>query len=194
VPDITREFRIANPDVRVELTYMTNPAQRDKILQDDIDFGFVEGSFQSSEIESVPVARHRLVALLSPNHPLAAKDALTIEELAGEQLVMGTNVEWPTLRRIVVDTFQRAGQVMSVGQEASSLTGILGLVTAGVGITVFCGMPRFCGENAIAARPIITDPQVVVETHLAWRRTSITTAMRRFIETSQKVGKAYTTK
>jgi LysR family transcriptional regulator, benzoate and cis,cis-muconate-responsive activator of ben and cat genes len=173
---------------------MTNPAQRDRILQDDVDFGFIEGSFQSSEIESVPVARHRLVALLSPNHPLAAKDALTIEELAGEQLVMGTNVEWPTLRRIVVDTFQRAGQVMSVGQEASSLTGILGLVTAGVGITVFCGMPRFCGENTIAARPIITDPQVVVETHLAWRRTSITTATRRFIETSQKVGKAYTTK
>jgi len=191
VPDITREFRISNPDVRLELTYMTNPAQRDRILQDEIDFGFIEGSFQSSEIDSRPVARHRLVALLPPSHPLAAKDALTIEELAGEQLVMGTNVEWPTLRRIVVDTFQRAGQVMSVGQEASSLTGILGLVTAGVGITVFCGTPRFCGENAIAARPIITDPQVVVETQLAWRRTSINTAMRRFIETSLKVGKAY---
>ena len=84
VPDITREFRIANPDVHVELTYMTNPAQRDKILQDDIDFGFIGGSFQSSEIESVPVARHRLVALLSPNHSLAAKDALTIEESPGE--------------------------------------------------------------------------------------------------------------
>jgi LysR family transcriptional regulator, benzoate and cis,cis-muconate-responsive activator of ben and cat genes len=135
VPDITREFRIANPDVRVELTYMTNPAQRDKILQDDIDFGFIEGSFQSSEIESVPVARHRLVTLLSPNHPLAVKDALTIEELAGEQLVMGTKVEWPILRRIVVDIFQRAGQVMSVGHEGSSLTAILGLATAGVGIT-----------------------------------------------------------
>jgi LysR family transcriptional regulator, benzoate and cis,cis-muconate-responsive activator of ben and cat genes len=146
VPDITREFRIANPDVRVELTYMTNPAQRDKILQDDIDFGFIEGSFQSSEIESVPVARHRLVTLLSPNHPLAVKDALTIEELAGEQLVMGTKVEWPMLRRIVVDIFQRAGQVMSVGHEGSSLTAILGLATAGVGITVFCGMPRFAAR------------------------------------------------
>jgi DNA-binding transcriptional LysR family regulator len=83
---------------------------------------------------------------------------------------------------------------MSVGQDASNRTGILGLVTAGVGITVFCGMPRFCDENAIVVRPIITDPQVVVEIHLAWRRTSINTAMRRFIETSQKVGKAYMTK
>ena len=60
--------------------------------------------------------------------------------------------------------------MLNVAQEASSLTGILGLVTAGVGITIFCGMPRFCGENAIAPRPVVTDPPVIVETHLAWRR------------------------
>lgn len=191
VPDITREFRLTNPDVRLELTYLTSPVQRDRILQDDIDLGFIEGSFQSSAIESRPVARHRLVALLPPKHPLAAKEAVTIDDLAREQLVMGTNAEWPTFRRIVVDAFQRAGQVLDVAQEASSLTGILGLVTAGVGITLFCGMPRFCGEHAIAPRPLITDPPVIVETHLAWRRASISGAMRRFIETSQRVGKDY---
>src|SRR6185436_16757837 len=130
VPDIAREFRRTNPDVRLELTYLHSPAQRDKILQDEIDFGFIEGSFQSSEIESRPVAHHRLVALLPPEHPLAAKRSLTIEELAREQLVMGTYAEWPTLRRIVVDAFQSAGQVMTVAQEAPSLVGILGLVTA----------------------------------------------------------------
>jgi DNA-binding transcriptional LysR family regulator len=193
VPDITREFRLSNPDVRLELTYLHSPAQRDKILQDEIDLGFIEGSFQSSEIETRPVARHRLVALLPPSHPLAAKTALTIEDLAREQLVMGTNAEWPTFRRIVIDAFQSAGQVMTVAQEASSITGILGLVTAGVGITIFTGMPRFCGENAIASRPVVTDPPVIVETHLAWRRASISGAMRRFIETSQKVGRSYLT-
>lgn len=191
VPDITREFRRANPDVRLELTYLHSPAQRDAILQDEIEFGFIEGSFQSSEIETRAVAHHRLIALLPPEHPLAAKNAVTIDELAREQLVMGTYAEWPTLRRIVVDAFQSAGQVMTVAQEAPSLVGILGLVTAGVGITIFTGMPRFCGEQAIAPRPVITDPPVIVESYLAWRRTSISSAMRRFIETSQKVGKAY---
>ena len=54
VPDITREFRLTNPDVRLELTYLTSPVQRDKILQDEIDLGFIEGSFQNSEIEFTP--------------------------------------------------------------------------------------------------------------------------------------------
>ncbi len=104
---------------------------------------------------------------------------------------MGTSAEWPTFRRIVVDTFQNAGHMLMSRQEASSLTGILGLVTAGVGITVFSGMPRFCGENAIVARPVFTQPATIVETHLAWRRTGLSVAMQRFIETSQKVGRQY---
>lgn len=185
VPDVVREFRKSNPDVRLELTYLTSPVQRDRILEDEIDLGFIQGHFQSSEIESRLVARHRLVALLPPGHPLAARAELTISELAGESLVMGTSAEWPTFRRILVDTFQRAGHVLSVAQEASSLIGILGLVTAGVGITVFTGVPRFCGSDAIAARPIATD--TVVETHLAWRRKGLSDAMRHFVETSERV-------
>ena len=189
VPDIAREFRRSNPDVKLELTYMTSPVQRDRILEDQIDLGFIEGHFQSSEIESRPVARHRLMALMPPEHPLATKATITIEDLAREQLVMGTDYEWPTFRRIVVHTFQQAGHVMSVAQEASSLTGILGLVTAGVGITVFCGVPRFCGREAIVARPIATE--TIVETHLAWRRKSLSDAMRRFADTSRRVSEHY---
>jgi DNA-binding transcriptional LysR family regulator len=191
VPEIAREFRLENPDVRLELTYLTSPVQRDRILQNEIDFGFIEGSFQSSAIESCAVARHSLVALLPPDHPLAARDTVTVADLAGEALVLGTNAEWPTFRRILVEVFQNHGQVLTVGQEASSLTGILGLVTAGVGITVFCGMPSFCGPQVITPRPIKMDTPTHVETHLAWRRSSLTAAMKRFVETSQRVGAGY---
>jgi len=131
------------------------------------------------------------VALLPPDHPLTKRRTLTIEDLAKEDLIMGTTSEWPTFRHIVIDAFQKAGQVLSIGQEASSLTGILGLVTAGVGITIFCGMPRFCGEQMIVPRPIVTNPPVIVETHLAWRRASISGAMRRFVDTSLAMGKHY---
>lgn len=191
IPDIVREFRLTNPEIRLELTFMTTLMQRDCILQDKIDLGFIEGSFHSAEIETRPVARHRLVALLPPDHGLAAKPFVTVDELSREVLIMGTNSEWPTFRRIVVDVFQSHGHVLNVAQEASSLTGILGLVTAGIGITIFCGMPRFCSEDTVAARPIVTDTPVIVETHLAWRRTSINTPMQRFVECSRRVGKAY---
>ena len=189
VPDIVRSFRSSDPEVRLELTYMTSPMQRDRILQDEIDLGFIDGSFQSTEIESCLVARHGLMALLPPGHPLAAQDALTVEDIAGETLVMGTRSEWPTFRRFVVEVFQSAGHVLHAAQEASSLTGILGLVTAGVGVTLFCGVPRFCVGGAIVARPVLTDRYI--ETHLAWRRAGLSSAIHRFIEASQRVSESH---
>ena len=149
--------------------------------------GFVDGQFQSSEIESCPVARHRLMALLPCQHPLAAKSAVTVEELSSEDLVMGTNSRMadaaPHCRRGLPAL--RACPVGRTGGLQSD-RGILGLVMAGVGITVFCGVPRFCGE-AIAARPLT--PETLVETHLNWRRKGLNDAMRRFVETSQRMAK-----
>ena len=114
-----------------------------------------------------------------------------MHQLAEEALVLGTNAEWPTFRRILVEVFQKHGQVLTVGQEASSLTGILGLVTAGVGVTIFCGMPSFCGTHAIVPRRIEMDVPTLVETHIAWRRSNLTAAMKRFVATSQRVGTTY---
>jgi LysR family transcriptional regulator, benzoate and cis,cis-muconate-responsive activator of ben and cat genes len=70
---------------------MTSPVMRDRILQDEIDLGFVVGSFQNSEIESRLIARHEIMALLSPGHPLATKEYITVEDLARESLVMGSS-------------------------------------------------------------------------------------------------------
>lgn len=52
-------------------------------------------------------------------------------------------------------------------------------------------IPRLPAAATIASRPVVTNPAVLIETHLAWRRTSINMAKRRFIEASQKVGAAY---
>jgi DNA-binding transcriptional LysR family regulator len=43
----------------------------------EIDFAFIVGSFQSSEVDSRHVARHGLMALLPPDHKLAAKKIIS---------------------------------------------------------------------------------------------------------------------
>jgi DNA-binding transcriptional LysR family regulator len=193
VPDIVSEFRREHPDIRCEMTYLTSPLQRDGILKSEIDVGFIVGPFVSSEIDSKPVARHPLVALLPADHPLGKKKVLTVQDLADEPLVLGTMEEWPTLRQIIVNVFQGEGKLPSIAQEASSLTGILGLVTAGVGPTIFCGVPRFCTEPTILARRIMTQQHAYVDTHMIWKKNRITIPLKKFIKTADEISKAYLT-
>jgi len=188
VPDISRAFRAENPEVRLDLSYHSSPAQRDLIIHDQIDVGFLVGPFKSSEIKTRLVATHSVVALLRPDHPLCAKSELTVADLAEEPIVLGTDAEWPTFRRVVVDMFQKEGYVLSVAQEATSMLGILGLVTAGMGVTMFCGLPRFCGSEAVVSRPIRTKSPVLVETHVAWKRSKTSRTIGNFVESSLAVG------
>jgi DNA-binding transcriptional LysR family regulator len=188
VPDISLEFRNENPEIKLDLSYHSSPAQRDLIIRDEIDIGFLVGSFKSSEIETRLVATHPVIALLPPEHPLCKKAELTVADLVRESLILGTDAEWPTFRRVLVDMFQKEGHIIHVAQEATSLLGILGLVTAGMGITLFCGLPRFCGSEALVSRPIRTKSPVIVETHVAWKRSNTGRILHRFVETSQAIG------
>ena len=190
VPDLVRDFREKNPDIGLELSYLTAPRQRDRIILGELDAGFMEGSFQSAEIATKIAARHRLMVLLPSSHPLAALPVVNIEEIAPENIILGTSEEWPTMRRIVVDAFQTSGYIAKIVHEAPTLTGILGLVTAGVGITVFCGVPRFCGGDKIVARPLITKESVLVETHMAWRRANDSVVLRRFLDIARRTTSA----
>jgi len=191
VPDIVSGFRRDNPDIRCEMTYMTSPLQRDAVLKNEIDVGFIVGPFQSVEIDSRPVARHPLVALLPADHPLGRKEMVTVSDLADEPLVLGTTEEWPTLRQIIVNVFQSDGKMPAIAQEASSLTGILGLVTAGVGPTIFCGVPRFCSEPSIIARRIATQQHAHVETHMIWKKNRISIPMRKFLRKADEIAVDY---
>lgn len=188
VPDISRVFRTENPEIKLDLCYHSSPEQRDLIIRDEIDVGFLIGSFKSTDIETRLIATHPIVALLPKGHPLCEREELTVADLVKEPLIIGADPEWPTFRRILLEMYQKEGHILQVSQEATSMLGILGLVTAGMGITLFCGLPRFCSGDTIVSRPIRTKSPVMVETHVAWKRSKTNKVMHSFVAASQAVG------
>lgn len=185
VPDVVKHFLDRNPEVRVDLVYAPAPIQRDRILTGDLDGGFMEGSFQSVEISTQLATRHRLMAIMHRSHPLASQQVLRVADVADQRLILGRNEDWPTMRRIITEAFQGEGHIVKAYLEAQTLTIILGMVSAGMGLTLFSGVPRFVGGDLVA-RPVVTTPAVLVETHFAWRRANANAALRRFRDSVQR--------
>lgn len=186
VPDVVQHFLERNPEVRIDLSYASAPAQRDRILTGALDGGFMEGSFHSSEVSTRMAARHRLMAIMRDDHPLAAQPVLAVQDLDDARLILGRTEDWPTLRRILTDAFHSMGRILTPYIEAPTLTAILGMVTSGMGLTLFSGVPRFVG-GPLVARPVITTPPVLVETHFVWHRANTNAALRRFRDAVQRV-------
>ncbi len=179
MPRHVRAFRQTFPRVSVELLYHSTQAQKVELARDGLDVGFMIGPFQHPDFNTAQVSQERLVALVPDDHPLAGGPT-KLAELARLPLVLGTTAQWDFYRQMLDEIFAERNLSMRVEFEASTTTGILGLVAAGLAATIFPESGRLLRSSGIRAVPI-EDCDRPIQTVLAWRKTGLSTTARNFL-------------
>jgi DNA-binding transcriptional LysR family regulator len=169
MPMVIRVYTKSYPDVALSMTYLPTMAQKLSLARGDIDVALMLGPFTHSDFDTITVASERIVAVMHESHPLAASAALTLRDVAAEPLVLGTHDEWDFYRATLAELLALSGLDANIAYETPSLIGILGLVRAGLGLTLLPEvMQRFCPKGLVT-RPI-RDADVPIVTVAAWRR------------------------
>lgn len=135
-----RAFRSSSPDVHLVLKGQSSVKIIDDVLLGTVDVGFTRPSMATvmpTSLTAIPVYRDKLMAVLPVDHPLNAKSGpLTIEELKEDKFVLRPRGSGTGFYEQVFDMCAEAGFLPQIVQEAIEATTTLGLVAAGVGITV----------------------------------------------------------
>lgn len=76
------------PGTRVQLQVRNTEQVVDRVAHFSLDFGLIEGDFIHPDVEVTPWIADELVIFAAPEHPLAGKKSLTINDLAGEAWVL----------------------------------------------------------------------------------------------------------
>ena len=169
LPRAVRAFRAAHPRVAIELDYQPTLSQKLSLARGEIDLGLMLGPLEHADFATLALSAEPLAAVMAETDPLAARPALTLAELAAAPMILGHPASWDFFRARLDEIFALGGQRPKVAFEAPDLTGILGLVRAGLGVTVLPGGLRpFCPQG-VAMRPL-TDPEARIATLAAWRR------------------------
>ncbi|MBS97140.1 MAG: LysR family transcriptional regulator [Oceanospirillaceae bacterium] len=167
LPRILELFKETHPDISVELSYVPSHLQH-QLLQDcEIDVGFRMGPYKAENIDSLTVAREKLVAVLPAKHPLANRKSIRLKELANDRFIFGSDIGWQAFRRRAYDFCQQFGFEPQIVQEASSSNGILGLVAANMGVALYAE----CAENFQRKEVVLVELEekhLTVETVAAW--------------------------
>ncbi|GAA1150207.1 hypothetical protein MOX01_23470 [Microbacterium oxydans] len=136
VPAVLVAYRAAYPDVRVELQVGNSDVLMRRLRHDELDvalLGLREG-VEPLGVASRVLSRERLVAVFPRGHELAHRSDIALEDLAGM-----TFADFPvaTSGRAQSDAaFHAADLTRDVAFEADSATLILGLVEAGLAVTL----------------------------------------------------------
>ena len=183
LPAIVRAYRDAHPAVGVTIGESFDDEQLAGLTSGRIDAGFLRAASAPPGLRLETLLTEPLLAALPVRHRLAGHDQITLSELAGEPFVF-----FPRHRSVLAyDQFiascRAAGFSPAIVQEASGISA-LGLVAAGLGVTVVAASYRALSLEGVRLVPVI-GPELTLQ--IAWAADNTNTALPGFLGTARRV-------
>ncbi|WP_190812962.1 LysR family transcriptional regulator [Saccharopolyspora pogona] len=179
--ELVERFRMCYPAVRLSLSTAWTSQNLELLEADAVDVAFVRSTVRHREVESLVVATEELVMAMPENHPLAARERVSFDDVVELPLVHWPREQGPGYhdeirRQIWGDRPQR------VVLEQPDAEHILREVANGVGIAVLDEhrAGKLCPPGVRVRRfvePVPTSTLVV-----AWRPGAAHAPVDRFIE------------
>lgn len=184
MPRAVSRFRLDHPHIDVQLQYIRTQGQKLALANDEIDLGFMIGPFEHPDYESALLSSELLYVVAPLDHPLLRKSTLCPGDLRDTELILGDVREWAEFRWRLNDMFNAEGVALKPAIEASNTLALIGLVAAGLGVTIYPeSLIGYLGRN-VEVRPII-HPAFRSRTILVWRRGNRSPALRAFIRAAR---------
>lgn len=165
LPRFLAEFRHQHPGVEVVLREENQSALFEEMVHDgELDLAIIRFPKRRPDLESRFLLREPMVLVLPPGHRLVGRRGVTLAELALEPFVhMKAGYG---LRELFEDVCRKAGFEPRIVVETSQLGSVMGLVLAGVGITV---VPQMAAPSEGRRIPI-RDPYAYRDLGVVWRQ------------------------
>lgn len=184
MPNAVSRYSRSYPHVQITLRYIPTQGQKIALANDEIDVGYLIGPFDHSEFHSHLLAWHPLHVVTPKGHDLTTRHEIRPADLANENLILGDTAEWEAYRWRLSEMLSAEGVRLQTHIEASNTLALLGLVAAGLGVTIYPeSLIGFLGPN-VETRPI-AHPDFRIQTILACKSTNRSKAVRNFVETAR---------
>ncbi|MCO2273399.1 LysR family transcriptional regulator [Pseudomonas aeruginosa] len=171
IPSSIHAFRKAYPDVHLDLQEMSSRQVLKALFEESLQVGVIRPLALPDAVHWVELFREPLVAVLRADHPLAAgsEDGLAIAALAEEPFVFFPRSYGTGLYDQVIALTRQAGFSPRIAQEASEAMTIIGLVSAGLGVSILPASFRRTRVDGVVYRTL-SDPEATTAVWLVRRQ------------------------
>jgi len=183
-------FRSRYPQIKLEVRRSLSRSLPTEVLGGNLDLGVISYEPAHADLASTVVYHDRLVFIVYPEHPLAARDMIDLREL-GQESFIAHNVESP-YRATTVESFRRHRVPLNIDLEMPTIESIKRLVMRKLGVAF---VPRMSVAEELAAGTLCEVPirQLRVERPLRLvyrRRGQLSYAARAFFDvaTEREIG------
>ena len=164
-----RAFSSRHPAIQVDLRTLSIPLQVAALREQRLDVGFVGPLVSEPSLGSEVLSSEPLVAALPARHRLAGRGRIRISALVDEPFILVSRAVIPVFYDLVLEACRGAGFVPHAPHEVDHPQVVLGLVGAGLGVSIVPASVRRGRPRGVAFAPL-APPTHTVHTVIAWRR------------------------
>jgi DNA-binding transcriptional LysR family regulator len=158
LPSVIARFNEQYPNIRFRILDLSANEGLESVARGEVEFGINLLGTSEPELSFEPLIEDPFVLACRRDHPLAKRESLTWSDLEGQPLVA---VSRTSGNRILLDAaLVRAGVRLSWSYEVTHLSTSLGLVEAGLGISVLPQLATPQGDHPIIVTRPLRDPEV----------------------------------
>ncbi|MBV4460723.1 LysR family transcriptional regulator [Pseudomonas sp. COR58] len=184
IPQAIFAFRQRFAAVHLKLREMSSTMVADALLDESIEVGIMRPlAGLPDSLSVVELTREPLVAVLGAKHPLASgsEDGLFLSALALEPFVFFPRSYGSGLYAQLLSLARDAGFSPHFAQEAGEAMTIIGLVAAGLGVSVLPASFQRMRIDGVVYRPLL-DPAAVSAVWLVQRKDQKSPMAKAFVE------------
>lgn len=148
LPPLILEFKQKYPQVEFILHQGDNISIPEWVRTSEVDFGFVNMSVYNGKAAFLKKGEYR--AILPPQHPLAQKKVITLEDLVPEPFLV---IEEGSLSR-PLEAFRQQGLEPNVSMHVHDDYSILSMVENGLGVSILPELVIRKTNYQVAIRPL----------------------------------------
>lgn len=152
--EVVQAYRRHHPGVRLDLRELPTSEQITALVSGDLDVGVVRGVEEDARLQVEPFIREPLVIALPRDHRLARAARVPLSALATDPWVLFPRTIAPRLHEHAVRLCRQAGFTPTVVQESREVYTTVGLVGAGVGVTIVPETVRRMSWEGVVYKPI----------------------------------------
>jgi DNA-binding transcriptional LysR family regulator len=157
------------PEINLVLREMISLEQIEALNSGRIDLGFMRPPLNRHGISGARVLREPLLLALPRDHPLAARQEVSLADLDRQPFITYSPVEGRYFHNLLAGLFQAADVAPVYVQYVIQTHSILALVNAGIGLAVVPESARSWHPEGVIFQSFPFDVKANAELYLAWR-------------------------
>jgi len=183
IPKVLHAFRASHPNVQIALHTMTKKEQIEALRQHRIGAGFNRLLAPLPDISSEPVQMESIMVAVNESHPLAAKPAILLKELADQPLILFPSGARPSFIDKIWSLCAGEGFEPQVAQEVGDAPTSVALVAAGFGLSLVPEAATSLSVPGVVYRRLANAPEAVVDLSCIYRTDDESPILQAFLQT-----------